>query len=66
MKKLIWTVIVAVGLAALPFSGSAFAGQGHNKQAHKSTAKVGKAGKTGKHHGPKHQNKSAGKKQKHQ
>ena len=50
MKKLIWTVIVAFGLASLPFGGTALAGQGHG--GHKAIAHAGKAGK---HHGKKHQ-----------
>jgi hypothetical protein len=68
MKKLIWAVIVAFGLASLPFGENAFAGQGHVRQAHKTAAKAGKAGKmgkAGKHHGKKHRNQPAGKKHKH-
>jgi hypothetical protein len=58
MKKLIWTVIVAFGLASLPFGGTALAGQGHKAVAH-----AGKAGKHQgkKHNGKKHAGKHAGK-----
>ena len=56
MKKLIWTVIVAVGLASLPLSGTALAGQWHGgKHGHKAAAHAGK------HHGKKHHGKHAGK-----
>ena len=70
MKKLIWVIIVAFGLASLPFGGTAFAGQGQGGHRHKTVAhagkvgkvgKVGKAGKAGKHHGKKHHAKHAGK-----
>jgi len=63
MKKLIWMVIIAVGLAALPFGGSAYAGQAHHRQNHKIAAHAGKAGK---HVGHKHHGKHAGKHHKHQ
>lgn len=62
MKKLIWTVIVAFGLASLPFGGSALAGQGHGRQAHRTVAHAGKAVK---HHGKKHHGKHARKNLKH-
>jgi len=65
MKILIWAIIIAVGLAALPFGGSAVAGQGQAKHAYKVAAHAGKAGKAGKHHGKKHNNKPAGKNLKH-
>ena len=58
MKKLIWTIIVAFGLASLPMAGTAFAGQGEGGHGHKAAAH---AGKTGKHHGKKHHAKHAGK-----
>jgi hypothetical protein len=45
MKKLIWTIILAFGLATLPFGGTALAGQGHHNKA---------AAHAGKHHGKKH------------
>jgi hypothetical protein len=49
MKKLIWTIIFAFGLAMLPFGGTALAGQGHKAAAH-----------AGKHHGKKHHANHAG------
>ncbi|MGH7662671.1 MAG: hypothetical protein ACRENA_17350 [Vulcanimicrobiaceae bacterium] len=55
MKKLIWTIVLAFGLASLPFGGAAFAGQGWH--GHKAVAH---AGKSGKHHGKKHHAKHAG------
>ncbi len=58
MKKLIWTIIVAFGLASLPFGGNALAGQGKGGHGHKAAAHAGKAGK---HHGKKHQAKHASK-----
>ena len=66
MKKLVWTIIVAFGLASLPFGGIALAGQGQGGHGHKAIAHAGKAGKTGKHHGKKHHPKHAGKKHKNQ
>ena len=61
MKKLIWTIIVAFGLASLPFGGTAFAGQGKGGHGHKAAVHAGKAAKAGKHHGKKHHAKHAGK-----
>ncbi len=58
MKKLIWTIIVAFGLASLPMSGTAFAGQGQGGKGDKAAAHAGKAGK---HHGKKQHTKHAGK-----
>jgi hypothetical protein len=56
MKKLIWAIIVAFGLASLPFGATALAGQGHGgKHGHKAAAHAGK------HHGKKHLGKHAGK-----
>ena len=63
MKRVIWTAIIAVGLASLPFGTTAFAGQNQAKHAHKVAAHAGKAAK---HHGKKHHNKSAGKNHHHQ
>jgi hypothetical protein len=50
MKKLIWMIIAAFGLALLPFGGTALAGQGHHKA----------AAHAGKHHGKKHHANHAG------
>lgn len=61
MKKLIWTIIIAFGLASLPFGGAALASQGTGWHHHKTFAHAGKAGK---HHGKKHYAKHAGKKHK--
>ena len=62
MKKLIWTVIVAFGLASLPFGEAALAGQGQGGHNHKA---ITHASKPGKHHGKKKHGKHAGKKLKH-
>ncbi|HEX5399839.1 MAG TPA: hypothetical protein VFY06_12420 [Verrucomicrobiae bacterium] len=61
MKKLIWAVMIAFGLACLPFGGTALASQGQARAGHKTTAharqagKKGKSGKTSKHKARKHQ-----------
>jgi len=52
-------MIVAFGLASLPMSGTAFAGQGQGGHGQKAAAHTGKAGKAGKHHGKKHHAKHA-------
>jgi len=56
MQKVIWTIIVAFGLASLLFGGNALAGQGGHAQ--KAAAH---ASNSGKHHGKKHQAKHASK-----
>lgn len=67
MKKLIWTIIVAFGLASLPFGGTVLAGQSQGGHGHKAVAhagkagKAGKTGKAGKKQGKKHRVKHAGK-----
>jgi len=64
MKKLIWVIIVAFGLASLPFGGTALARPVQGGHRHKTVAHAGKAGKAGKHHGKKHHAKHAGKRHK--